>query len=58
MDAGALVLRPVKLEFHGNRIGLVEDPFGYAWFLCSRIESVSADEMQRRRRAMFGAPAG
>lgn len=57
VQAGALVLRPVKLEFHGNRIGLVEDPFGYAWFLCSRVESVSAEEMQRRWRAMFGAVA-
>ena len=45
---GATVLRPVKLEFHGHRIGLLADPFGYSWFVASQAEVVSPAEMQRR----------
>lgn len=55
---GATLLRPVKLEFHGHRTGLVADPFGYSWFIASRVEEVSPQEMQRRWQAMFEPPAG
>jgi PhnB protein len=48
---GATALRAVKLEFYGNRTGLLADPFGYAWFVSSKVEDVSADEMQRRWNA-------
>lgn len=51
---GASSLRPVKLEFHGNRTGLIADPFGYSWFIASKAEDVSAKEMQRRWDAMAG----
>lgn len=46
--AGATLLRPVRVEFHGDRTGLVVDPFGYSWFIETRIEDVSPGEMQRR----------
>ena len=49
---GATVLRAVKLEFHGDRSGLLADPFGYSWFIASKAEEVSAEEMQRRWDAM------
>jgi PhnB protein len=49
---GATILRPVKLEFHGSRSGLLSDPFGYSWFVASKVEDVSPDEMQRRWNAM------
>ncbi|HLL11687.1 MAG TPA: VOC family protein [Rubrivivax sp.] len=52
---GASVLRPVKLEFYGYRSGLLADPFGYSWFVASKVEDVTAAEMQRRWDAM--APA-
>lgn len=55
VQRGATVLRPVKLEFHGHRIGLLADPFGYSWFVASKSEDVSPDEMQRRWQAMFEA---
>jgi PhnB protein len=53
---GASVLRAVKLEFHGHRTGLIADPFGYSWFVASKVEDVSAVEMQRRWDVM-AAPA-
>ncbi|WP_396592979.1 VOC family protein [Brevundimonas sp. R86498] len=45
---GAVVLRPVRDEFHGSRTAMVSCPFGYSWFLDQRIEDVSTDEMQAR----------
>jgi PhnB protein len=52
---GATVLRALKLEFHGHRTALLADPFGYAWFVASRVEDVSPQEMQRRWQAMSAA---
>ena len=49
---GATILRPVKLEFHGSRSALLSDPFGYSWFVGSKVEDVSPEEMQRRWNAM------
>ena len=47
--AGAMVLREVKDEFYGMRIGLFADPFGYSWFVGSvSDETVTIDEAQRR----------
>jgi PhnB protein len=46
--AGATILRPVKDEFYGERIGLFADPFGYSWFVASKTEEVSPQEAQRR----------
>ena len=46
--AGALVVRPLKDQFYGERSGTVRDPFGHEWLLGQNIESVSTDEMQRR----------
>jgi PhnB protein len=50
--AGAKVLRPVTDEFYGDRIGKFEDPFGHIWHISTRIEEVSAEEMQRRYDAL------
>ncbi len=52
-EAGAVLLRPVKDEFHGDRTGMVTDPFGHKWSLATRKEDVSPQEMQRRWSAMF-----
>jgi PhnB protein len=52
---GATVLRPVKLAFHGDRSGLLSDPFGYSWFISCKAEDVSAEEAQRRWNAMTTA---
>lgn len=46
--AGATVLRPAQDQFHGDRSGMIADPFGHQWFLATRKESVSPQEMQRR----------
>jgi PhnB protein len=54
---GASVLRAVRLEFYGHRNGLLADPFGYSWFVSSRVEDVSPAEMQQRWQAMMAGGA-
>jgi len=48
IEAGATLLRPVEDQFHGNRSGMVADPFGHKWFISQQTEEVGAEEMQRR----------
>jgi len=46
--AGAKELMPVKDQFYGDRSGGVTDPFGHVWYIATRIEDVSSDEIMRR----------
>jgi len=50
-SAGAVILRPVKNEFYGDRTGMIVDPFGHRWQLATAVEAVSAAEMQARYEA-------
>jgi PhnB protein len=52
-DAGAKILQPVKDEFYGDRNGSFEDPFGHIWFIATRKENVSPEEIQRRFAKFF-----
>ena len=57
VNQGATLLRSVKLEFHGNRTGMVADPFGHSWFIVSKAEDVSPEEMQNRWNTDAGEPS-
>ena len=46
--AGAAVVFPL-VEFCGERMGRVRDPFGHLWILSQQIEELSPEEIQRRR---------
>lgn len=48
LQAGAIELRPVKDQFFGDRSGLIQDPFGHSWFIASKVDDVSPQEMQKR----------
>ncbi len=48
VSAGAKVVRPVKDEFYGDRLGTIIDPFGHMWSIATHIEDVSPEEMKRR----------
>jgi PhnB protein len=52
-SAGATVLRPAQDQFHGNRSGMIADPFGHQWVVATRKEEVSPKEMQRRFAQSF-----
>lgn len=46
--AGGHVVTPVADDAFGQRGGRIKDPFGNIWWVVSRVEDVSADEMWRR----------
>jgi PhnB protein len=52
-DAGAKILQPVKDEFYGDCNGALEDPFGHVWFIATRKENVSPEEIRKRFAKFF-----
>jgi PhnB protein len=46
--AGATIVRPVQDQFYGDRSGQLRDPFGHVWIVCTHIEDVTLEEMERR----------
>lgn len=53
VSAGATVTMPLADQFWGDRYGQVKDPFGHSWSLASHKEDVSAQELERRGKAIF-----
>ena len=49
--AGAKLIRPVADQFYGDRVGGIEDPFGYRWFIATHKEDLTMDEIRRRAAA-------
>jgi PhnB protein len=45
---GATSIRAVQDQFYGERSGKLKDPFGHVWYISTRTEEMSADEMKRR----------
>lgn len=50
---GATVLRPAQDQFHGERSGMIADPFGHQWFLGTRKESLTPKDMSERYAQSF-----
>lgn len=57
VSGGAKLVRPVKDEFYGDRIGTISDPFGQIWSIATHIEDVSPEEMQKRMAKAMGHAA-
>lgn len=51
VTAGATVTMPVKDQFYGDRNGNLVDPFGHTWYVATRKEDLSMDEIRQRMRA-------
>ncbi|MFE3291608.1 VOC family protein [Rhodococcus sp. NPDC059234] len=54
---GATLVRPVEDTFSGDRHGVLLDPFGHRWAVCTKVEDVPSEEVARRARELF-YPAG
>ena len=52
LKAGAESLREPEDQFYGDRTAGVKDAFGNQWWFASRVEQVSAEEMERRAEAL------
>ena len=53
LAADAALLRPMQDQFYGDRSGAVEDPFGHIWTIASRLEDLSAGDIQQRAEEFF-----
>lgn len=53
MEAGATVQVPLGDQFWGDRGGAVADPAGYTWWIASRVEDLTHDEIMVRATEFF-----
>jgi uncharacterized glyoxalase superfamily protein PhnB len=51
LGAGADSLREPKDEFYGDRCGGVQDPSGNSWWIATRKEELTPEQIQERARA-------
>lgn len=56
--AGAKAMQPVDLMFWGDRYGKVEDPFGHVWGLCTHVEDLTPEEIERRGKEWMSKQKG
>ncbi len=54
IDAGCTEIMPVADQFWGDRYGQVQDPYGHVWAVCTHVEDVSDEEIQKRATKAFG----
>jgi PhnB protein len=52
VSAGATVERPIQDQFYGDRSGTFRDPFGHKWTIATHVEELTAEEIERRARAL------
>lgn len=51
VEAGAKPRMPVEDMFWGDRVGSVQDPFGYSWMLATHIKDPTPEELQQGAQA-------
>lgn len=56
VNAGAKVVKSLKDEFYGDRIGSVQDPFGHIWSIATHIKDISNEEMKQYFEKMGSSP--
>jgi PhnB protein len=52
IDAGAVSIMEPADQFYGDRNAGVKDPFGNTWWIATRIEDVSGEEIKKRAEAI------
>ena len=53
VSAGATVQMPLENQFWGDRAGAVADPAGYTWWIATRKEDLTREEMNQRAAEFF-----
>ena len=53
IESGATVQVPLGDQFWGDRGGAVADPAGYTWWIASRVEDLTHDEIMVRAAEFF-----
>lgn len=57
LQSGAESRMPVQDMFWGDRVGTVQDPFGYSWSLATHTRDLTAKEIDEGARASFAKMA-
>ena len=47
VQEGATLVMAAQDMFYGDRVGSIEDPFGYNWTLATHVKDVSEKEMEK-----------
>jgi PhnB protein len=53
VSAGAEVNMPLQDQFWGDRAGAVRDPEGYSWWIATRKEDFTEEELKQRAEEFF-----
>ena len=56
-DAGAVTDMPVQDMFWGDRVGTVQDPFGYSWSVATHTRDLTPEEIRQGAEAAFAQMA-
>lgn len=51
VEAGATAKMPVQDMFWGDRVGTVQDPFGYSWMLGTHVKDLTPEEIAEGAKA-------
>ena len=49
---GAELVMPAQDMFYGDRVGCINDPFGYTWVVATHVKDVSEKEMRKQAEQM------
>lgn len=52
VDNKAKLIKPAEDQFYGDRLGRIEDPFGYLWIVSTHVKDVSEQEMKNAMEEM------
>lgn len=53
VDAGAKIVEPIQDMFYGDRMGMLEDPFGHVWVLLTHNDDLAPEEIKKRGEALL-----
>lgn len=56
VDLGGEIEMPIQQQCWGERYGIVRDPFGHRWALCTRLEDLDPDQVVQRIPAQIPFP--
>jgi PhnB protein len=52
LEAGATAIRGPEDQFYGDRAAQFTDPYGHLWYISTRKENLSAEEVEKRFKAL------
>ena len=55
-NGASLVMAPMDM-FYGDRVGNIDDPFGYSWTLSTHVKDVTEDDMRNEAKKFAQQPA-